>query len=309
MTKHTIDQHYQKQKPSITAPEHLDEVIISQATRAVEHSGNNAKPKTNAWFAPLSTAATFAVCGIAFLLVSNTSKELDYSVALNTAQNDYAVETSHEITESVEAHAEVHIESYEESDILSPQIEVASANMSAPQDSTTPSLIIDNSLDSQSDKRLSENDTTVYDDFVTQSYPVAQEDVLIAEAGKPVYHSSGASENVAEHTYEKQKNTLAKSNIARELPPQAEPVAPMPSPVTSIDPSTHVKTESIMVHPPTSQQTNVKPLESWAKRVIMLINGNQATLAKREYTALKKAYPNADQYDALKPYIEQLNAD
>lgn len=280
MSKYSIDQHYQMQKPSITAPKHLDEAIINQANSAVEQY-NHSKPVKPSWLMPLSTAATIIVCGLTFLFISHHTQAPSYSaVAINVAEKGstplFADDTLY--ADAVDATPETP--SKQETTNAE---EVDSVAWARSEDASPVEIVAEfthtDTLPPQTNHHDEppSGDIAKYAPKPTAPSPMAKE-MVIAEADTLDYQDGDIANTRIQEKTNTRADTLNKANKASQVnrPPLQKPV--------------------------------VKPLKQWANRVIMLINGNQITLAKREYKALKKAYPNADSYKALTPYIEQLNA-
>lgn len=405
MSKHTIDQHYQTQKPSVTAPAHLDDAIINQAKEAIEPStGSSGTPIQLAkkpWLVPLSTAATVMVCGLTVLFVSNTPSEPEYYAAKNVAtegtasvfeENEQYAEAASEDRDATLAKMIEWIES-EDSRTTEETTVVARADIEYAQEATAPTP------KANLNERFTEEDIIeeVVEGYVAEpvwAYPMETEDV-VAEAGSPVDPRSTVPsdhivteeqvDNERDAAVHKMMKDAIKMELARqakvkrehegqedvmqELLPQnreklltqleevraldeteidallnersqpefvtvapavAPRVIPPPKPQASATASmakqndrwqaeeaerrAHTQTplakpyETEPAPASYSEPPKVKSLRRWANRVIMLVNGNQITLAKREYNALKKAYPNADEFEALKPYVEKLNS-
>lgn len=292
MSKHTIDQHYQMQKSSVTAPKHLDEAIINHAHSAVEQS-NHSKPVKPSWLMPLSTVATLIVCGLSFLFISNHTQAPDYSAVVSSiAEKDstplFADDTLYadavnampetpskqETTnaEVVDNLAWAHPEDASSIDAVTELAYADTAQTNHQNEITSGDIAPKPTAPSPMAKEI------VITEVDTLGHQSGDKEMLIAKADTLDYQdgdtvNTGAQEKINTHA-----DTLNKANKS---------------------------SQASLSHP---KKPAEKSLKSWANRVIMLVNDKQMSLAKREYKALKKAYPNADNYKALIPYIEQLNA-
>lgn len=297
MSKYSIDQHYQMQKSSITAPKHLDEAIINHAHSAVEKS-NHSKPVKPSWLMPLSTAATIIVCGLTFLFISHHTQAPSYSaVAINVAEKDstplFADDTLY--ADAVEATPETP--SKQETTNAE---EVGSVAWAHSEDASPVEVVAEFTHTDTPPPQTNHHDEIPSGDIAkytpkpTAPSPMAKE-MVIAEADTLGYQGGDKAMLIAKtNTLDYQDGDIANKRIQEKTNTRADTL--------------NKANKASQVNLPPLQKPVVKPLKQWANRVIMLINGNQITLAKREYKALKKAYPNADSYKALIPYIEQLNA-
>lgn len=298
MSKHTIDQHYQTQKPSITAPEHLDEAIISQAKSAVQNSDNSAQPKNKPWLMPLSTAATVAACGLTFLLVFKSPSELTYEVASHTTESYGAVQNpttadmanTNDELEATETQITAKYTAIKPTEATQAKQNQDWVVASAPKPIQRPiSPIVIAKAD------MTELDSTQPE--ADDSNTVIQGSVLSAPLPKMSQSGNNLTTKQSHDLDENLANNLNSNTLPR----------PMIKPAPSATTQARTAAPSVMptVIPPVIPPSI--PLNRWAKRVIELIDNKQIEQAQHEYKALKATYPNADEHEALKPYIEKLN--